>query len=87
MGKEATGQLTDDAIITFRHEAEAEGNTGLVHVCNVALEREDPVTTEAQYEERYGGGGLLWEEKAEVMAAPSAEAARERIASILDGRG
>ena len=78
----ATTPLTDDMISDLRDEAKEHGDEALVHVCDVALGNEDPVTTGDAFENRYGGGDMYPAQRA-ILACDGVETARAECAAAI----
>lgn len=76
-----TKNLTEAQIEALRREAAEDENLGMTHACDVALGREDTVTTGEQWEERYGGGGHSGHEMETVMSIESRD---DALALIVD---
>ena len=77
-----TQTLTDDMIHELREEAKEHGDDALVHICDVALGNEDPVTTANAFEDRYGGGDMYSAQRA-ILACDGAETARAECAAAI----
>lgn len=75
--------ITAAQIRAMRNEAQAAGDVVQVHACDVALGEQDPVTTAADYEDRYGGGGLSASDRKEIMAISGVDDAMALCAAAI----
>lgn len=79
--------ITEDQIRALRTEAAQAGDRVQVHICDVALGDEEPVTTVREFKERYGGRGYGRRERAEIMNVTSREQAWDMCAqAIIDAQ-
>lgn len=79
-----TEPLTLPMVHALRTEASANSDFVTYHICGVVIGDEDPVTTAEAWEDRYGGGGFRRVEQAAIMAVDSREAARRRVADVIN---
>jgi hypothetical protein len=79
----ATATITDSQIRSLRREAAEAQDLVTVHACDVALGVQEPVTTPAAWEERYGGGGHDADERRAVLAIADTDAARAICAEAI----
>jgi len=72
----------------LHRQAKQTGNVLLQHAAGVALGEEDLVTTAAEYEARYGGGGLDSTARAEILAVQTVDdAIRMCVEHLVYARG
>lgn len=76
--------ITSAQIRALRTEAGEAGDSAQVAVCNIALGNEEPVTTAAAWEDRFGGGGHSDSERKAIMAARTTEQAQQICADVIN---
>jgi len=75
---------TDSKSLRDLHrQARETRDVALQHAAGVALGEEDLVTTAAEYEARYGGGGLDATARAEILAVQSVDDAIRMCAAHM----
>lgn len=67
--------ITTRQIRELRNAAGSASDLVMAHICSVALDEQEPVTTAAAFEDRYGGGGFGRDEQRKIMAIESQEQA------------
>lgn len=75
--------ITNEQIKTLRAEAGEAGDLAQAFICDVALGRENAITTAEEWEDRLGGGGFDAHNREAIMAIDSEESARAECASVI----